>query len=232
MNRHSAPETVHDNSSKSLGHIGVLALVLMAAAHFALAAYKPRPWVPRPRTAYAATETSQGITIAVDPLYQDALAAQVFDKTDVVSRGIMPLGIVVFNDNDFPVQIDGDSIEWLQQDERARTLEPEQFLPMLFSRKSKGVSLPVPIPRSSGSEAYPVEARDDFEHKFLAEKTIEAHQSGGGFLYFRIPQNITWVSQLAGSSVYIPEIHRQDTGAEMIFFEIDLKPAVESPRAK
>jgi hypothetical protein len=209
----------------------LFAVLFPLACFAAWAAYKPRPWTPRPRTGYAATQTSQGVTIAVDPLFQDALAAQVFDKPDIVSRGIMPLGIIVFNDNDFPIQVDGGSIELVEAEDRARTLEPSQVLPMLFSRKGKSIGLPVPIPRSSGSEPYPPEARDDFEHKFLAEKTIEAHQSGGGFLFFRVPQAANWTRQLTTATVYIPEVHRQDTGAELVFFEIDLKPATEAGAA-
>ncbi len=44
---------------------------------------------------------SEAITIAIEPLFTDTLAAQVCDKKDTVTRGIMPLIIAIFNDNDF-----------------------------------------------------------------------------------------------------------------------------------
>jgi hypothetical protein len=168
--------------------------------------------------------------MAIEPLFRDSLAAQVFDKQDIVSRGIMPLAVVIFNDNDFAVGIDGSTIELTMGDERIRTSAPEQFLPVLFKKTGGKFPLPVPIPRGA-SEPFPAEALEDFDHKFLSAKTIGPHQVGGGFIYLRVPQTRDLTSQLSEATLYIPEIRREDTGANLMFFEIDLKPALQAAPA-
>jgi hypothetical protein len=66
-------------------------LVVLAAAGSMVAAYKARPWPVRDIESYRAKLTSEGVTIAVEPLFTDELAGQAFDKSDMVTRGIMPL---------------------------------------------------------------------------------------------------------------------------------------------
>jgi hypothetical protein len=64
-------------------------------------ATKQRSWQIRTADDYASRLTSEGVTIAVEPLFRDELAAVVFDKNDIVTRGIIPLAVVIFNGNDF-----------------------------------------------------------------------------------------------------------------------------------
>ncbi len=202
-------------------------LILCLAALWALAGYKARPWTPRAADKYPARLTSEGVTIAVEPLYKDALAAQAFDKNDMVTRGIMPLAVAIFNDNDFPVTVVSSSIEIIRGEQHIHTLLPGDAASRLF-KGGKGIPIPSPVPRNptSGERVNP-DALDDLEHKFLAEKTVEAHSKGGGFLYLHVPDE-KLAEYLADARVYIPDVYRQDQGTKMIFFEIDLKPAIEA----
>ena len=196
-----------------------------------IAAYKARPWKPRPRESYPAQQAGQGLVIAVDPLFRDPLAAQVFDKDDIVSSGIMPLAVVVFNDNDFPVEINAASIELIMGEDHARTMEPERVVPILFKKTRNRSYNPLPIPRGASSNPTD-EPLEDFDHKFLADRTIGAKSVAGGFLYFKVPQTKTLAAALAKGRIYIPEIIRQDNGSRLMYFEIDLQPAVEAAPAK
>ncbi len=205
----------------------VVALLLVGLASTLLAGYKARSWQIRGADSYASRLVSEGVTIAVEPLFRDDLAAVVFDKNDIVTRGIIPLAAVIFNGNDFPVRVDAESIELINGDDRLHTLQPGEVVARVFKKGSKGNWIPNPIPKVPTGDGQNEEALMDFEHKFLGGKIIPARATGGGFLYFSLPSNDPG-GYLLASRVYIPEVYRDDTGSQMIFFEIDLKPAIEA----
>lgn len=188
----------------------------------AWAKYKASPWNIRERGSYPASLTSEGVTIAVEPLYTDELAARVFDKKDMVTRGIMPLAVVIFNDNDFPVEVDGLSAELLNGKDRIRTLSPNETVNRLFRKDKKWISSP--LPRAARSDLNE-EALDDFDAKFLMEKMVPPHGKGGGFLYLHIPSPDV-PGYLSRSVLYIPNIYRRDNNSRMIYFEIELEAAI------
>jgi hypothetical protein len=208
----------------------LIAGALAAGGLVALAAYKARPWSPKPRESYQAVQASEGLAIAVDPMFRDGLASQVFDKTDIVTRGIMPVAVIVFNDNDFPVEINGLSIELILAGEHLLTLSPEQFVPALFKKGASKFGGLNPLPRGASVDTTNADAKEDFDHKFLARKTIPPHTTAGGFLYFRVPQSPTLPAQLSSATIYIPEIARSDNNKRFMYFEIDLKPALDAAK--
>jgi len=212
------------NSSTLQIPSAVLLFVLLASGSL-LAGYKPRPWKLRAIQDYPAKLTSEGITVAVDPLFLDTLAGQVFDKDDIVTRGIMPLGVIIFNDNAFPIRLECNTIEVIQGDEHIRGIPPSDAVRQLF-KGSRNILVP-----SMPKQALNPDALADFEFKSLEGKEIGAHSMGGGFLYLRVsPRDLR--SDLSRSRVYIPDIYRLDSGSKLIFFEIELRPAIESVAPK
>jgi len=190
------------------------------------AAYKARRWEPGPAESYPARLASEGVTIAVHPLDTDELAGAVFDKEDMVTGGIMPLALIVFNDNDYAVVLESDSIELVRGDERLHTLSPLQAVQRLFRKSGRSVWIPNPLPRrSSGGSAVDREALEDFEHKFLGRRIVPPKTRSAGFLYLAIPEKAVR-AYLESARVYIPDLYRHDTRARLIYFEVDLAPAV------
>ena len=189
------------------------------------AGYKARPWSVRARDSYRATLTSEGVTIAAEPLFTDTLAARAFDKDDIVTRGIMPLAIIIFNDNDFPVEVEGSSIELIRGSDRLHTLMPNEVVYRLF-RKDKSSWLPQ-IPKLSKSDPNS-DALEDFDHIFLMDKLVAAHGKEAGFLYFQLREPKDLISYLSNSTVYIPNVYRRDNGSRLVFFEIELDAAVNA----
>jgi hypothetical protein len=189
------------------------------------AGYKARPWDMDARENYPASLTSEGVTIAVEPLFTDALAARFFDKDDIVTRGIMPLAILIFNDNSFPIEVDGLSIELIQRDDHIGTLMPSEVVYHLFLKDKSWESQP--IPRLSRSQLNR-EALEDFEGKFLLRKAVAPHSKAGGFLYVHLFYLKDIASYLSTAFVYIPKVYRQDDGSRLIFFEIPLKAAINA----
>ncbi len=187
--------------------------------------YKSRPWIVRERSTYPATLTSEGVTIAAEPLFNDALAARVFDKPDMITRGIMPLAVIIFNDNNFPIEVDGLSIELIHGSDHTKTLSPNEVVYRLF-RKDKSWFPKTVLPRIPRSDLNQ-DALDDFDSKFLMEKIVEPHSKGSGFLYLHINSD-DLTSYLKDSVVYIPNVYRRDNGSRMIFFEIGLETAISA----
>jgi len=186
------------------------------------AGYKARPWSINARETYPASLTSEGVTIAVEPLYTDALAARVFDKSDMLTRGIMPLAIAIFNDNSFPVEVDGLTIELIHDNDHIRTLSPNEVATRLFKKDASWLPR---VTKSSRSELN-ADALDDLDAKFLMDTMVAPHNKGGGFLYLHIPASKDLVSYLSTAVVYIPNIYRRDDHSRMIFFEIEVRPAL------
>lgn len=203
-------------------------LLLMSLSIPTLAGYKVRPWTPRAVDSYPARFASEGVTIAVDPLLTDALAAQVFDDRTIVSRAVMPLAVIVFNDNDYPVEVDPASIEVLAHGARMLPLKPEEAVHRLTTqtrRKIGGIGLPggIRIKFDTAETAL----LQDFQRKWLGFKKVEPHTTGGGFVYVPVTAGKDLKAMLAEGRVYIPKVFRPDTGASLLFFEIELKSAVD-----
>jgi hypothetical protein len=172
----------------------------------------------------------------VQPLFRDDLAAEIFDKRDIVSNGVMPMAVILFNDNDYPIRVSGDTIELIVGKVRRKTIMPQEAVVRIFGKRGKGTSIPVPIriPVPVPVPSIPIgkgtsleDELRDFQHKFLGEKLVEPKSGTGGFLYLRIEkQNLR--DKLADAVIYIPDLYSYDTGRPMMFFEIELRPAIEA----
>ena len=201
-------------------------VIVIAAAATGLARYRAPAWEPDPRENYQAFQISEGVTIAVEPLYTDALAARAFDKNDMITRGITPFAVVIFNDNDFPVEISGLDIELIHQNRpnvRIKTMSPNEVTWRLSQRSKAWHTQRVPRVSQKDLDRNMLE---DFDNKFLMNETVEARSTMGRFLYLHLPQNESVEEFLSGAMLYIPRIFRLDNGSRMIYFEIPLAPAV------
>lgn len=201
-----------------------------------LAGYKVRPYEPLPIENYPSKLTSEGLTVAVDPMFTDKLAAKVFDKKDVVKRGIMPLAIIIFNSNEFAVEVEAGPIELIGRGNRIQAVSPDIAFRRIFQRtymppQEVRIPSPVPFPRTEIT-IYNEAAYDDFLHKYLGFKRIEPESMAAGFIYLPV-ENVSSLRQLlAEAQIYIPDLYRVDTGAAMMFLEIALKPAIDAARFK
>jgi len=214
----------------------VLWLAILVALP-ASAGYKLLHWSARAIESYPAQQTNDKVTIAAEPLYTDALAARVFDKKDMLSRRILPLALVIRNDNDFAVELSSECVELILEGRRLKTLDPMQTLHKLYGRPSlltapapSGKNQPRQIP--SSLPKVPKEAIQDFKQKFFGHKTVFPHFAEGGFLFIPIPHAGDAAAQIANSRVYIPDVNPVGKGNPIMFFEFDLKPAMSAPRKK
>ena len=151
-------------------------------------------------------------------------------------RGIMPLAIIIFNSNEFAVEVEAGPIELISKGNRIQGVSPDLAFRRIFQRTYRPpqevrIPSPVPFPRTeiaiSDETAY-----DDFLHKYLGYRRIEPKSTAAGFIYLPV-ENVSSLRQLlAEAQIYIPDLYRVDTGAAMMFLEIDLKPAIDAARFK
>jgi hypothetical protein len=213
----------------------LLAAIILPAALAVPAGYKAKPWTPRSIDSYPARLVSEGITIGVEPLFNDALAAQVFDKNDIVAGGIMPLAVIIFNSNDFPIEVDGRSIELIKDEARIRSVDPVFAVQTVYATKpgrNIPVQNPIPLPKITGDKSH-ADACQDFTQKYFSLlRRVEARSTGAGFLYLPVRKGENLAKSLAGARIYIPNLYRADSGKNLFFFEIDLKPAIDAATVK
>jgi hypothetical protein len=213
----------------------LLAAIVLPAMLAVPAGYKARPWAPRSIDSYPARLVSEGITIAVEPLFNDALAAQVFDKTDIVAGGIMPLAVIIFNSNDFPIEVDGRSIELLKDEARIRSVDPVSAVQAIYASKpGKNIPIqnPIPLPKITGDKSHADACRDFTQKYFSPARRVEARSTGAGFLYLPVKKGENLGRSLAEGRIYIPNLYRADSGKNLLFFEIELKPAIDAATGK
>jgi len=190
----------------------------------AYAGYKARPWKPGAMESYPAQMSSQGVTIAVLPLHADKLAEQVFDKKDMVTRGVMPVAVIVSNGNDFPVRIEGETIQLVSGDGQFDTLSPCEAVALVF-KGDKAVYIGGPLPPIAVRKPAKPDALEDFEHKFLGTRVVPPKTIVAGFLYYRVRGS----DAAKDARIYIPRLLRMDGNSPLLFFEIDLLPALSPP---
>jgi len=212
----------------------LLALLLAIAALSWAAGYKIIPWTPRAIDTYPAKLASEGVTIAADPLFTDELAARVFDRKDMLTRGIMPVAVIISNGNDFPVEVEGPSVELTCGRDRVKSIEPLYAVRCLYDKKTaRKVRIPVPLPIPTITiKECDADACFDFNHKFLAYKRVEPHATAGGFVFMAVSNIPDLRNALKSAVVFIRNIYNGKTGASMLYFEIDLKPAIVAASGK
>ena len=211
----------------SLGRL--LPLLIFITLPTVYAASKARPWTPRSIETYPSRLTIEGVTIAADPLILDALAGQVFNHPAIVSGGILPVAIIISNANDFLIEVDGGAAELIMGEKHIRAVDPRQAVYRLFCESKSGLPFPKPIPTRTTVKQMK-ETLQDFSNRFLSTKRVEPHATAGGFIY--LLQDVGIRRNLASVKLYMPKIYRRDNGAEMMFFEIDLKAAIDATPKK
>ncbi|HSR53773.1 MAG TPA: hypothetical protein VLV83_23350, partial [Acidobacteriota bacterium] len=90
-----------------LGRIGVATVLLSLPL---LAGYKIKPLDPKPAVEYASHQDFQNVVIGAQAAVTEEGVLSLFDSKKIHKKGVMPVVVVVENNNDFPIRVDADSI--------------------------------------------------------------------------------------------------------------------------
>lgn len=198
----------------------VFGLSLILAMTVVFAKYKIKPLEVKPAAEYASHLTQQQITIGVFAADTEEKVLRLFDSKKVFESKILPVLIVVDNNNDFPLRIMIDDVYLIHSNganERGMSFI-EAFLNVLLNKPLSSYSTdPRALAnryRNRNKELY-----DDFQHKSFGEKIIPPHDSDRGVAFFWLPED-----GIENCQLYIPELENMSEFEELMFFELPLLP--------
>lgn len=211
----------------------LMVLCLSAAPCQAFAGYKAKPFSASHAKVFLAYDSHDNITIAAEPYDTPEKVLHVFDR-DPSQAGYVTLLVVVSNDGDSEIELNSNEFELTRG--RQGSLHPtpaddvirEIFYAKEHTRRPPG-GVKVGRERGGNSDKDFLNARADFLSKEFGQKFIPAHSTSYGFVFYETPQ---LGAALIGAKVYIPKIRIRrsaspnQVGREVLFYEIDLKPAV------
>ena len=195
-------------------------ILLLAAALATLPAQDGR-WEPRPAASYSNRLASEGVTVAVELFQGHDKIKQAFPKTDLQKLGILPVLVVIANDNDHALQLDRVRVQLITSDRQPiNPTEAEDVLRTGRVQKPNLTPRPSPIPRIGRNPAgrRQSEQGEVGDREFVAP-VIAAHATAHGFFYFRLGKGPDRVS---GAKFYLNGIRNAKTGKEILYFEISL----------
>ncbi|MFB3904647.1 MAG: hypothetical protein ACE15E_14450 [Acidobacteriota bacterium] len=195
----------------------LLLIVVACLCTSVLAKYKIKEFKPKAAKEYAAHQDFQNIVIAADPRLTEAGVLELFDTRKLLDQLIMPVVVVVENNNDFAIRIAAEDILLLDS-------TGAQIPGMPYDEVLLRLTLKNHLGTYSGrKEVLLRQVRDknmvmDFEHKYFGEKLVAPHNSDYGVVFFAFPS----AGDLKGTRLYVPRIHNITQDEPLIFFEFDL----------
>ena len=171
---------------------------------------------------YPARQKSDEVTIAAELFTSDSRCRQVFGIKNMVSRGVLPVLVVVENRGKVAIEMDRRSIYLTLPDSKQQPLEMPQLLGLL-KQKSSSIPIPLPIPpiSISGGSPFP-----QLESRFFDVKQIPPGQSDYGFVFYHLPLRDMWKQV---RNLYLPRVINMVTHESLLYFEISFPPLAGSP---
>jgi hypothetical protein len=194
-----------------------VSIALGVSASLAAPAEEKTTFQAKPVAAYANKQTSEKVTIAVEPFITDDQTKDAFGKVNPWRSGVLPVLVVVQNDSPNAIRVDRVKFMYELPDRTKVEATPASDLKFL-----RGAKPPSPNERPSvagvklGKSSKNPLAEWEIEGRAFAAKMIPPGQSASGFVYFQ-----TQVTS-AAASVYVSGLANAVTGNELYYFEIPL----------
>jgi hypothetical protein len=212
---------------KTKGHLLILVSMLTVLTATTLAGYKSIKVKVDPARSYPFVATQGHVTIAADPYETNDKIKTAFDIKDLEKLGIVPVNVIISNEGEDLISVNGEDINLL--DEKNHSLESLPVEEVVHAILSKGkspstrgpnTSSRFPLPRREGLRGDAFEIETDFNNKALKEVRIAPKATASGFVFFRLPDH---QMRLAGHKLYIPQVKNLKTKEDLLFFEIEIK---------
>jgi hypothetical protein len=195
-----------------------LALLLSIAALAAPAlpaADVPAAFKAAPAASYASHQSNAQITIGVEAYESGDKVKTAFGKLDPYQHGILPVLVVIQNDSDKSIRLDGLRAEYTGSNRNRVEATPARDV-----RYLKGPDRPNAMPGPGGKvkvlkpKKNPLDAWE-IEGRAFAARILPPGQSASGFFYFQtgLQRNAT---------IYLSGMTEAGTGKEILYFELPL----------
>jgi hypothetical protein len=207
----------HERMSKQL--LASIAILVFGCTSVSYAKYKIKNLPIKPASEYASSQDFQSIVIGIYPCETLARTQELFDTKKLREKGILPVLLVIENNNTFPIRLRESDIYLVDKSGTQKPVMP--FIDVLLR-----INLKKPLSNFSSKKELTAkkvvdeEMYADFEHKSFGEKLIAPVSSDAGVLFFELYEG----ESLEGSRLYMPEVVNFSTREALVFFEIDLLP--------
>ncbi len=196
----------------------VFSLLAWAAKNFVMPTAKPAITYPA-HDAHA----DEKVIVALDPY-------DVPDKANIFSvkyneAGYMPIFVVVTNDGDEPISMNGVKAQLVTTDRTKISPADEDDLYRRLAHPTKSTSpIPLPYPRTKIKGGVDSKAQDEILNSRFAARAVEPHSTQSGFMFFDV-SGIS--SPLSGARFYLSGMH-DSKGNELMYFEVELEKYVHA----
>ena len=158
-------------------------------------------------------QTVEKLTLAADPFDTEAKASLAFGKLNPNQYGILPVLVILQNDGDQTLTLEGMRLEYILPTRQHLEATPAREVPYTRGTdRPKVYSNPLPIPRAGGPKKNPLNAWE-IEGRAFSAKMLPPGQSASGFFYFQ-------ASSTPGSVLYLTGIREASSRRELFYMEI------------
>jgi len=181
----------------------------------------PGQFEVRPASSYRHKQTAEGVTIAVEVFRDRDKIKQAFPKSDLEKLGVLPVLVVIANDNDHALQLDRMQVQLITSDRQEVDPTPGDNVLRTGRVQRPGMAPlpnPLPIPRRSPASKRQSQQREVDDREFVAP-VVAARATAHGFFYFRLGRG---PDRLARAKLYLNGIRSAKTGQKLLYFEIGL----------
>ena len=187
--------------------------ILLLALDLLVAGYKIRNIEIKPAGEYTSHQSLQNIVIGARAFDTEEEILFVFDTKKLYQKQIMPVLVVVENNNDFAIRVSGSNIYLSDAGVNRRSIPYTQVLLAIAKRKKSSYSPHEDVLLRNIKNKNMVA---DFERKNFGEKLIAPHSDDFGIVFFEL------IQLNAGVRIYIPNITNLETQQYLMFFDFDL----------
>lgn len=195
----------------------LLPAVLMLAAPAFADKKDEAKFAPGPAASYASKQTNENVTIGLKPYDTEELAHSAFGKLNPYQYGILPILVIVQNDTNEALRLDGMRVKYTDYDGTEIDATPAADVPFAVDNPRRpGNPVPLPIPPELRRKHKSPLSGPEIQTRAFAARMLPAHESAYGFFYFQAHHR-------PGSSVYINGLKQASSGKELFYFDIPLK---------
>lgn len=194
--------------------ISALAVMTMAA----LAADKENKtrFSPGAASSYPTKQSNDGVTVAASAYDTEALAHNAFGKLNPYQHGVLPVLVIIQNDTDKAMRLDGLQAEYIGLDrERIEATPPADVQYVGAAPKRPQPNMGSPIPPGVFKKKNPLNEWEIVGRAFAA-RMLPPHESVYGFFYFQARHR-------PGAKLYLTGITEASTGKGLLYYEIPLE---------
>jgi hypothetical protein len=191
----------------------LLLLGLVASISVAPGIDKDKKFTPPALSSIKSQITNNGVTVAAVPYNTEELAKSAFGKVNPYEHGVLPVLVIIQNDNKQAIQIGKMQVEYIDRDRSRIENTPGSEVQYLKAPKRPNMN-PSPIPGLGRGKKNPL-AAEEIEMRGWAAKMLPPGESAHGFFYFR-------TGHRPGAKLYLTGMEEAASGKELFYFEVPL----------